>query len=102
VAAVRNSEYWEDSLIVVTYDEHGGRWDHVPPPLNNGVWGDGSRVPGIVIGPFAKRGFVDHTQHDTLSILKTIEENFGLRPLSRYDANASSLDSSLDFGRGRN
>lgn len=101
VDAVRHSKYWDDTLIIVTYDEHGGRWDHVPPPLNNGVWGDGSRVPGIVIGPFAKRQFVDHTQHDTLSILKTIEENFGLRPLNRYDANASSLDSSLDFHRER-
>ena len=43
------------SLIVVTYDEHGGRWDHVALPTNNGIWGDGSRVPGIGIGPFAKR-----------------------------------------------
>jgi hypothetical protein len=48
-----------------------------------------------VISPFAKQGFVDHTQHDTLSILKTIEQRFGLAPLSRFDANAPSLDSSL-------
>jgi acid phosphatase len=61
---------WDESVIIVTYDEHGGRWDHIAPPTNNGVWGDGSRVPAIVIGPFAKRGFVDHSQHDTLSILK--------------------------------
>jgi phospholipase C len=80
---------------VRTSDEHGGRWDHVSPPTNNGVWGDGSRVPAIVIGQFAKIHFVDHTQHDTLSILNTIEERFGLAPLSMYDFNASSLDSSL-------
>ena len=98
VDAVRNSEYWEHTLIVVTYDEHGGRWDHVAPPTNNGIWGDGSRVPGIVIGPFAKRHFVDHKQHDTLSILKTIELRFGLAPLSKYDARASSLKSSLNLG----
>ena len=97
VKAVQDSEYWDNSLIIVTYDEHGGRWDHVSPPTNNGVWGDGSRVPAIVIGPFAKRGFVDHQEHDTLSILKTIEQRFGLAPLSRFDANASSLDSSLSF-----
>jgi phospholipase C len=48
-----------------------------------------------VIGPLAKQGFVDHTQHDTLSILKTIEQRFGLAPLSTFDANASSLESSL-------
>jgi len=79
----------------VTYDEHGGRWDHVSPPTSNGIWGDGSRVPAIVIGPFARNHFVDHAQHDTLSILKTIELRFGLDPLSTYDANASSLASAL-------
>ena len=97
VNAVENSDYWETSLIIVTYDEHGGRWDHVTPPASNGVWGDGSRVPAIVIGPFAKMGFVDHAQHDTLSILKTIEERFGLAPLNALDAQASSLKSSLNL-----
>jgi phospholipase C len=82
---------------VVTYDEHGGRWDHVAPPTSNGIWGDGTRVPGLVLGPFAKAHFIDHTQHDTLSILKTIEERFGLAPLTTYDGNASSLESSLRF-----
>jgi acid phosphatase len=95
VSAVRNSAYWGHTLIVVTYDEHGGRWGHVSPPTDNGIWGDGSRVPAIVIGPFAKTHFVDHAQHDTLSILKTIELIFGLDPLNSYDANASSLASSL-------
>src|SRR5882762_734527 len=95
VNAVKDSDYWEDSLIIVTYDEHGGRWDHVTPPNNNGIWGDGSRVPGIIIGPLAKRHFVDHTQYDTLSILKTIEERFGLKPLSELDAHATSLKNSL-------
>jgi phospholipase C len=101
VEAVKNSEYWDNSLIIVTYDEHGGRWDHVSPPTKNGIFGDGSRVPAIVIGPFAKRGFVDHSQHDTLSILKTIERTFGLAPLNTFDANASSLDSSLILGEAR-
>jgi phospholipase C len=99
VDAVRKSDYWDDSLIIVTYDEHGGRWDHVPPPSSNGIWGDGSRVPAIVIGPFAKRGFVDHQPHDTLSILKTIEQRFGLTPLNSLDSQASSLKSSLNLER---
>jgi len=94
VNAVKHSDYWEDTLIVVTYDEHGGRWDHVTPPVT-GIWGDGTRVPGIIIGPLAKRGFVDHTQYDTLSILKTIEERFGLEPLSALDAHATSVKNSL-------
>jgi phospholipase C len=95
VSAVQNSPYWDHSLIIVTYDEHGGRWDHVSPPLQNGIWGDGSRVPAIVMGPFAKQHFIDHSQHDTLSILKTIEQVFGLRPLNSLDARASSLANSL-------
>jgi acid phosphatase len=104
VKAVRDSGYWNSTLIIVTYDEHGGRWDHVAPPNNNGVWGDGARVPGLIIGKFAKRHYVDHTQHDTLSILKTIEERFGLQPLTAFDGGASSLKSALtlsddDHGR---
>ena len=94
VNAVKHSDYWEDTLIIVTYDEHGGRWDHVTPPVNS-IWGDGTRVPAIIIGPLAKRGFVDHTQYDTSSILKTIEERFGLAPLSTLDAGATSLKNSL-------
>jgi len=94
VNAVKHSDYWEDTLIIVTYDEHGGRWDHVTPPVT-GIWGDGSRVPGIIIGPLAKRHYVDHTQYDTLSILKTIEERFGLQPLSDLDAHATSLKNAL-------
>jgi phospholipase C len=94
VNAVKNSDYWSTTLIVVTYDEHGGRWDHVTPPVT-GIWGDGTRVPAILIGPLAKRQFVDHTQYDTLSILKTIEDRFGLEPLSALDAQATSLKNSL-------
>jgi phospholipase C len=94
VSAVQHSDYWDNTLIIVTYDEHGGRWDHVTPPVT-GIWGDGARVPGLIIGPLAKRGFVDHTQYDTLSILKTIEERFGLQPLGALDAHATSLKNSL-------
>ena len=96
VAAVHDSDYWGSTLIIVTYDEHGGRWDHVTPPSSNGIWGDGTRVPAILIGPAVKRGFVDHTQYDTLSILKTIEERFGLTPLSDLDARATSLAGALN------
>ena len=94
VSAVKDSDYWGETLIIVTYDEHGGRWDHVTPPVT-GIWGDGTRVPAIIIGPHAKHQFVDHTQYDTLSILKTIEERFGLEPLSALDAHATSLKNSL-------
>jgi phospholipase C len=95
VHAAQNSPDWAHTAIIITYDENGGRWDHVSPPNNNGIWGDGARVPTIVISPYAKQGYVDHQQHDTLSILKTIETRFGLGSLNQFDANASSLASSF-------
>jgi phospholipase C len=95
VHAVQNNPDWAHTMVIVTYDENGGRWDHVSAPDNNGIWGDGSRVPAIVISPYSKMGFVDHTEHDTLSILKTIDNTFGLAPLNALVANASDLSSSL-------
>ena len=95
VHAIQNSPDWASTAIIITYDENGGRWDHVSAPDANGIWGDGSRVPTIVISPYAKTGFVDHTQHDTLSILKTVEERFGLPSLNNLDAKATDL--SNDF-----
>jgi acid phosphatase len=93
VHAIQNSPEWAHTAVIITYDENGGRWDHVSPPDANGIWGDGTRVPAIVISPYAKPGFVDHTEHDTLSILKTIEDRFNLPALDQYDAQASSLAS---------
>jgi phospholipase C len=94
VHAVQNSPEWAHTAIIVTYDENGGRWDQVAPPMRD-AWGDGNRVPAIVISPYAKRGYVDHTQHDTLSILKTLEDRFGLPSLNQRDAGASSLASNF-------
>jgi acid phosphatase len=94
VRAVQESQYWKNSVIIVTYDENGGRWDHVAPPVID-RWGPGTRVPAIIISPFARRGFVDHTQYETVSILKLIEERFGLEPLSSRDANANDLLNAL-------
>jgi phospholipase C len=95
VHAVQNSPDWAHTAIIITYDENGGRWDHVAPPVTNDGWGDGARVPGIVISPFARQGYVDHTQHDTLSILSTIEKRFDVQPLNDRDGSASTLESSL-------
>jgi acid phosphatase len=96
VKRIRSSAAWKDTIVIVTYDENGGRWDHVAPPVVD-RWGPGARVPAIVISPFARRGYVDHTQYDTTSILKLIEQRFDLRPLGSRDAAAASLVSSLDF-----
>lgn len=60
-------------MIIITYDENGGRWDHVSPPVID-RWGPGTRVPTIIVSPFARRGYIDHTRYETVSILKLIEE----------------------------
>jgi phospholipase C len=97
VATIQNSPYWQDTAIIITYDEHGGRWDHVPPPVVD-KWGPGIRVPTIVISPFARKGFVDHTQYDTTAILKLIEERWNLEPLADRDAKAGDMLTAFDFG----
>jgi len=91
VAAVQsNPALWAHTAIIITYDEHGGRWDHVAPPVRD-IWGPGVRVPAIVISPLAKQGYVDHKQRDTSSILATIEQRFGVPALNQRDANAPSF-----------
>jgi phospholipase C len=95
---LEKSPQWPNMLIVVTYDENGGYWDHVPPPSGPGWgdrWGPGSRIPTIVVSPQAKRGFVDHTSYDTTSILKLITRRFGLEPLPGVRANTGDLTNAL-------
>jgi phospholipase C len=98
VRRIMRSDLWKSTAIVVTYDESGGFWDHVPPPRVD-RFGDGTRVPAIVISPFAKRRFVDHTTYDTTSILAFIEKRFGIAPLTTRDGHAAPLTNAFDFGR---
>ncbi len=98
VEAVQGSKYWQDTAIIITYDENGGRWDHVAPPVID-RWGPGTRVPTIIISPYAKKGFIDHTLYDTTSILKFIESRWGLKPLGTRDANANNLTNAFDFSQ---
>jgi acid phosphatase len=101
---IRSGPNWSDTAIVITYDEHGGYWDHVAPPTSrkhSDIWGPGSRVPTIVISPLAKRHFVDHTLYDTTSILATIERRWDLAPLGSRDANANDLRRAFTRGEGR-
>lgn len=96
VKAVQGSRYWHNSVIIIAYDEYGGRWDHVAPPIID-RWGPGPRVPAMVISPFAKKKHVDHTQYDTTSILALIETRWRLQPLTTRDANAANLLNALDL-----
>lgn len=98
VNAIKNSPYWNDTIVIVTYDENGGRWDHVAPPALD-RWGPGTRVPGIVISKFARKNFVDHTQYETASILALIERRWGLQPLGSRDAVAIPFSNAFDFSQ---
>ncbi|HVH68665.1 MAG TPA: acid phosphatase [Gemmatimonadales bacterium] len=96
IDAVRSSRYWARTAIIITYDENGGFWDHVAPPVID-RWGPGTRVPAIVISPFARKGTVDHRRYDTTSILALIERRWGLEPLSSRDGAADPLSGAFDF-----
>ena len=98
VHALRTSKYWNTTAVIITYDENGGRWDHATPPKGD-RWGPGTRVPAIIISPYAKRGFVDHTQYETVSILKFIEMRWHLQPLGTRDARANGLTNAFDFNQ---
>jgi acid phosphatase len=97
---LRNSPQWPKMVVIVTYDENGGFWDHVPPPAGPGWgdrWGPGTRVPTLIISPQAKRGFVDKTSYDTTSIIKLITKRFGIEPLAGVRANAGDLTNAFAF-----
>ncbi len=96
IGRIKASPQWDSTVIIVTYDENGGFWDHVAPPKGD-RWGPGQRVPTIIISPIAKKGFVDHTPYDTTSILKFITRRFGLEPLPGVRANAGDLTGALEF-----
>jgi acid phosphatase len=96
--SIDNSSCRKDTMVVVTYDEFGGQWDHVTPPGQGGVagphdlWGPGTRIPALIVSPQLRGNFVvDHTQYDTTSILATIERRYGLAPLSTRDAAVNDL-----------
>jgi len=80
IKKLQASPQWKNMLIIVTYDENGGFWDHVAPPKAD-RWGPGNRIPAIIVSPYAKRGYVDHTTYDTTSILKFLTTRFDLKPL---------------------
>ncbi len=80
ISHLEKSPQWGNMLVVVTYDENGGFWDHVAPPKAD-RWGPGNRVPAIIISPLAKMGTVDHTPYDTTSILRFITKRFELPQL---------------------
>ncbi|ROT97438.1 acid phosphatase [Altererythrobacter sp. FM1] len=80
IDVLRNSPQWDRMLVVITFDENGGWWDHVAPPKGD-RWGPGTRIPALIVSPHAKRGHVDHTIYDTGSIARFLVRRFGLETL---------------------
>ncbi len=92
IKSIESGKCAKNTLIVVTYDEFGGQWDHVPPPGQGGTagphdqWGPGTRVASLIVAPGLKSDFVvDHSQYDTTSILATIEQRWNLPPVATRD-----------------
>jgi len=90
-----NPEVWKKTAILITYDEGGGYYDSgLIQALD--FFGDGTRIPLLAVSPFSKKGHVDHTYADHVSILKFIEKNWGVSPLS--DRSRDNLPNPIQFG----
>jgi len=115
--SIRKSPHWYKSLLVITYDEHGGFFDHVPPPKavppGDGLSDSdisqhnfdfsqlGVRVPAVIISPWIPRATIDHTVYDHTSLLATVEGLYGLAPLTNRDAHANSFNHLFSLGLPR-
>jgi phospholipase C len=98
VNAIGSGQYWSDTAIFITWDDWGGWYDHVAPPIINS-YEYGFRVPLIVVSPYAKPAYVSHVTHDFGSILKFIEERFQLPSLGYADLPADDLGDCFDFSQ---
>jgi phospholipase C len=97
IDAIMRSPMWKDTAIFLTWDDYGGFYDHVAPP-NVDRMGFGFRVPMLVLSPYAKDGVVSHEQGEFSSVLRFIDDNWGLRPfLTQRDAKATPMLSAFDF-----
>src|SRR5262249_43793127 len=98
--AVMQGPDWKSTVVFLTWDDFGGFYDHVPPPVVDN-FGFGPRVPFLIISPWAKPGYITHTTLEFSSVLKFIEERFDLDPLTERDQDANDLIDSFDLdGRG--
>lgn len=96
INAVMEGPNWNSTAIFLTWDDFGGFYDHVPPPVVDN-FGFGPRVPFLIISPYAKPGYISHTRYEFSSLLKFVEVRFGLESLTARDAAANDLFDSFDF-----
>ncbi len=98
IQALMQSTSWTSSAVLLSYDDWGGWYDHVPPPQVD-AYGYGFRVPALLVSPYARRGYLDSTQLDHTSSLKFIEDNWSVRPLAQRDYEANDFLSAFDFSK---
>jgi phospholipase C len=98
VNAIGTSQYWNDTAIFITWDDWGGWFDHVAPKRLDDM-GLGYRVPLVVISPYARLAYVSHTPHESASLMKFVEEDFGLSQLGQVDGRADDLSDCFDFSQ---
>ncbi len=96
VNAVMQGPEWNSTAIFVTWDDFGGFYDHVPPPVND-EYGLGLREPLLIISPYVRSGYISHTTYEFSSFLKFVEERFGLAALGTRDANANDMLDSFNL-----
>jgi phospholipase C len=96
--ALMKGPLWSSTAVFIIWDDFGGFYDHVTPPTLD-FYGLGPRIPLIIISPYAIPGYISHTQYEYASILKTVEERFGLPPLTARDTNANDLYDSFNFSQ---
>jgi len=98
VDAIMQSPMWKDTAIFITWDDWGGFYDHVAPPQVD-EFGFGIRVPLLVISPYAKPAFIDHQRGEFSTVLRFIEDNWGLTQLTHRDRDSVNLSEAFDFGQ---
>jgi phospholipase C len=108
VKAVQNGPQAEDTLVIITYDEFGGQWDHVSPPGAGSrtpgafdAFGPGTRIPALLLSARMRRSGVDHHSYDTTSIIRTLERSLHLAPVGIRDTRVADLRRAVRIGHGR-
>jgi phospholipase C len=97
-ALMNNPSLWSSTAVFIIWDDFGGDYDHVAPPQGD-AFGLGPRVPLLVVSPYARKGYISPTQYEFSSVLKFIEERFGLPALGTRDANANDITDSFNFNQ---
>jgi phospholipase C len=99
VNAVGQSQYWKSTAILITWDDWGGFYDHVKPPITDTMGGLGFRVPFLVVSPYAKTGYVSHTQYEFGSVVRYIEDNWDLGRLGTTDTRVNNILDCFNFNQ---